>query len=148
MVDLNPVEGLDEDGAGHLRSGLFMLVIAGLVLIAANFYLSGVGTAEGRVTAVLPTEVVIDGKPAKAFAPQIEFRLPDGQIVTFLDKENAAPQPQYVLRGTVSVVYDPDDPASARIGDRNWVWTNVAILLAAAAVWFFRGVLNMAFELA
>jgi hypothetical protein len=146
MVDLNPVEGLDEDGAGHLRSGLFMLVIAGLVLIAANFYLSGVGTAEGRVTAVLPTEVVIDGKPAKAFAPQIEFRLPDGQIVTFLDKENAAPQPQYVLRGTVSVVYDPDDPASARIGDRNWVWTNVAILLAAAAVWFFRGVLNMAFE--
>ena len=148
MVDLNPVEGLDEDGAGHLRSGLFMLVIAGLVLIAANYYLSWVGTAEGRVTAVLPTEVVIDGKPAKAFAPQIEFRLPDGQIVTFLDKENAAPQPQYVLRGTVSVVYDPDDPASARIGDRNWVWTNVAILLAAAAVWFFRGVLNMAFEVA
>jgi Protein of unknown function (DUF3592) len=146
MVDLNPVEGLDEDGASHLRSGLFILVIAGLVLIAANFYLSGIGTAEGHVTAVLPTEVIIDGKPAKVFAPQIEFRLPDGQSVTFLDNENAAAQPQYVLHGTVSVIYDPDDPASARIGDRNWVWVNVAILMSAAALWFFRGVLNLAFE--
>src|SRR5262245_63868811 len=102
MVELNPVEGLDEDGGSHLRTGLFILVIAGLVLIAANFYLSGIGTAEGRVIAVLPTDIVIDGRPAKVFAPQIEFRLPDGQIVTFLDEENAASQPQYVLRGTVS----------------------------------------------
>jgi|SRR5262245_17863947 len=146
MVDLNPVEGLDDDGAGHLRSGLFILIVAGLVLIAANFYLSGIGSAEGQVAAVVPIDTVIDGKPAKLFAPRVVFQLPDGRPVTFLDKENAATQPQYVIRGQVSVIYDPEDPGSARIGDRNWVWVNVAVLLSAAALWLFRGALNMAFE--
>src|SRR5262245_50526180 len=146
MVDLNPIEGLDDDGAGHLRSGLFILIVAGLVLIAANFYLSGVGTAEGQVTAVVPIDTVIDGKPAKLFAPQVEFRLPDGQIIAFLDKEKTATQPQYVIRGAVSVIYDSEDLESAKIGDRNWVWINVAVLLSAAALWFFRGALNTAFE--
>lgn len=146
MVDLNPVEGLDDDGASHLRSGLFILIVAGLVLIAANFYLSGIGSAEGYVTAVVPIDAVIDGKPAKLFAPQVEFQLPDGRLIVFLDKESAATKPQYAIRGTVSVVYDPEDPGSARIGDRNWVWINVGVLLSAAALWFFRGALNTAFE--
>jgi hypothetical protein len=146
MVDLNPVEGLDDEGAGHLRSGLFILAVAGLVLIAANFYLSGIGSAEGRVTAVVPIDAVVDGKPATLFAPQVEFRLPDNRLIIFVDEDSAVTRPQYSMRGQVSVVYDPVDPGSARIGDRNWVWINVAVLLSAAALWFFRGALNTAFE--
>jgi len=146
MLDLNPVEGLDEDGAGHLRSGLFILIVAILLLIAANLYMSGVGTAEGQVTAVVAVEVTANGKPEMLFAPQVTFRLPNGEVMTFIDKAAAESLPQYVVRGIVSVVYEPEDPSAARIGDRNWVWINLAILLSAAAVWFFRGVLNMAFE--
>jgi len=147
MVDLNPAQGLDEDGASHLRSGLFILAVAILVLIAANFYMSGIKTAEGQVTAVVATEgTAANGKQAMLFAPQVTFRLPTGEVVTFVDKAAAASLPQYVVRGGVSVVYEPADPKAARIGDRNWVWINVVVLLSAAAVWFFRGILNMVFE--
>jgi hypothetical protein len=146
MLDLNPVEGLDEAGASHLRSGLFILLVAIFVLIAANFYMSGVGTAEGQVTTVVAVEINTNGKPEMLFAPQVTFRLPNGEVMSFIDKAATASLPQYVVRGKVSVVYEPEDPKTARIGDRNWVWINLAILLATAAVWFFRGILNMAFE--
>ena len=36
MVDFNPVEGLDDDGASHLRSGLFILIVAGLTAALAR----------------------------------------------------------------------------------------------------------------
>lgn len=146
MLELNPVEGLDEDGAGHLRSGLLILVVAILLLICANIYMSGVGTVEGQVTAVVAVDSTTDGVREILFAPQVTFRLPNGETITFIDTAAAQSLPQYVVRGVVSVVYEPADPEAARIGDRNWVWINLAILLSAAAVWFFRGLLNMAFE--
>lgn len=146
MLDLNPVEGLDEDSASHLRFGLLILIVAILVLIAANVYLSGIKTAEGQVTAVVAVEGTANGKPAILFAPQVAFRLPGGEIMTFIDQAAAESQMQYVVRGNVSVIYDLEDPKAAHIGDTHWIWVNLAIMLSAAGVWFFRGVLNMAFE--
>jgi hypothetical protein len=146
MVDINPVEGLDEDGGSHLRTGLLILLVAAVALIAASFYLRSGGIAEGRVTAVVAAEGALDGKPGIHFVPQVTFTLPDGTVITFLDKDSAAAQLPYVIRGTVSVIYDPENPQDAHIGNRNWIWINIAILLSAAGLWFFRGFLNTALD--
>ena len=80
------------------------------------------------------------------FVPQVTFTLPDGTVITFLDKDSAAAQLPYVIRGTVSVNYDPENPQDAHIGNRNWIWINIAVLLSAAGLWFFRGFLNTALD--
>lgn len=147
MVDLNPIEGLDEDSGQHLRTSLFLLVLAFIALIGANFYLAQKDSADGVVSAIVPIDGTVDGRPAKLFAPQVTFRTEAGEEVAFVEEGEAQAQAHQVIRGQVKVIYDPVDPsASARIGDNKWLWVNVGVLLAGAAVWLFRGTLNMVFE--
>jgi hypothetical protein len=147
MVDLNPIEGLDEDSGRHLRTSLFLLVLALIAVIGANLYLAQKDSADGVVSAIVPIDGTVEGQPAKLYAPQVTFRTEAGAEVVFVETAEAQIQAYQVMRGQVPVIYDPDDPwASAKIGDHNWLWVNVGVLLAGAAVWLFRGTLNMVFE--
>ena len=57
MVDLNPIEGLDEDSGRHLRTSLFLLVLALIAVIGANLYLAQKDSADGVVSAIVPIDV-------------------------------------------------------------------------------------------
>jgi hypothetical protein len=95
MVDLNPIEGLDEDSGRHLRTSLFLLVLALITLIGANLYLAQKDSADGVVSAIVPIGGTVDGRPAKLLRHG-DFRTEAGEEIVF--EGDSSPDPS-VIRG-------------------------------------------------
>lgn len=115
-----------------LSIALLMLAIALMSGVLAVRSAAGQMRAPGYVTALTPRREP-DG--ALLYDPVVTFTLPDGRRAVVQTSASSAPS-AYTVDDAVTVVFDPDDPAQARIASRadelaNWIVTLVTGILAA-----------------
>lgn len=116
-----------------LSVALLMLAIALMSGVLAAQSLAGQTRAPGYVTALTPRREP-DG--ALLYDPVVTFTLPDGRRAVVQTSTGSAPS-AYTVDDAVTVVFDPDDPARARIASfadelANWIVTLVTGVLAVA----------------
>jgi hypothetical protein len=114
------------------------LVLAGLGVLALGVHqsrvllrleASGVRTA-GRVTALSPST---DSNGGITYHPQVCYADARGQTVVFRDPTGTNP-PLYHVGQSVTVLYAPDEPATAIIDRGVWNWLPSALLYLFGAV--------------
>lgn len=116
-----------------LSVALLMLAIALMSGALAERSVAGQMRASGYVTALTPRRGP-DG--ALFYDPVVTFTLPDGRRAVVQTAVGRAP-PAYTVDDAVTVVFNPDDPARARIVSSadelaNWIVTLVTGVLAVA----------------
>jgi hypothetical protein len=116
-----------------LSIALLMLAIALMSGVLAARSVAGQMYAQGYVTALTPRREP-DG--ALRYDPVVTFTLPDGRRAVVQTSAGSAPS-AYTVDDAVTVVFDPDDPAQARIASSadelaNWIVTLVTGILAVA----------------
>jgi hypothetical protein len=86
----------------------------------------------GTVTGTVIENVAIDGSDGVTYSPLIEYEV-DGQTYVY-DGENSSSPPAYQVGETVTLRYDRENPARARINNLWELWLVPALLCPAALV--------------
>jgi len=105
--------------------GIILLAVAIASYINTHSFLSSGGKAEGTVIRLEK----VGGRGG--YRPVVVFSTASGRRVEFASSVSTTP-PSYTRGESVTVVYDPEDPATARIGSFFQIWwlTGLFIFLA------------------
>ena len=119
---------------------IFTLIGLGLLVGAFLWYS---GTKEFIETAVSTEGTVIDlhrsrSSDSDTYAPVVEFRTSQGQIVEFTSSSSSNP-PSYSVGESVEVLYDDSSPQHAKIKSFFSLWGGALIIGVIGAVFFLIG---------
>jgi len=125
--------------------GALFLLLAGSVLLAiAAFltwrtygYIDRSQTASGTITALVPVHSTEsdDNSENVTYAPVFTFKTVEGRTVSVTSHSSSNP-PGFDPGDSVTVLYDPADPAQAQI-DTVWQLWGVPLLLGGMGAFFF-----------
>jgi len=108
------------------------------LLIGASFYVRSRSRLRRWLPAVggiIGWQTVHANRGAR-YVPEVQFSTQDGRAITFVSKYGRTAPP--VLANTVSVLYDPKDPARAELKD-NVTFQHAPLVCAICAVIFCVG---------
>jgi hypothetical protein len=82
------------------------------------------------------------GETPGAWAPVVRYEDARGNLITFTSEIGNYPSPDYAIGEEVEVLYDPDDPRHAEIGDFMTLWLIPVVLFGIGIVMaLFGGIL-------
>jgi hypothetical protein len=124
---------------GFLLVGVGLLAGAGLVASRTQAFLAGAESVPGTVVGLRPQR----SDRGTTYAPVVEFQPASGPLRTFKESTSSNP-PAYRLGEAVEVLYDPADPADARLRGLFSLWGGPLILggIGAACVLAAGGMLR------
>lgn len=122
--------------AVFLLVGLGMLIGAGLLVRNTQSFVARAASAQGQVVDLIPSRS--SQNSSTTWAPQVRFTAADGQVVEFQSSTSSNP-PAYARGETVTVLYDPATPQSARLKGLFSLWGGPLILGGLGAVFFLIG---------
>ena len=84
--------------------------------------------------------VVVARATGASYAPVVDFRTQDGEMVRFTDGVGTIP-PDYEVGAEVKVLYDPDDVHSARVASWKRLWLAPTLITTVGLLPILVGVL-------
>jgi hypothetical protein len=110
-----------------------MIIIGSVSYIRAKRFLSKAIKTNGRVVEMVGKGMADGG--GVMLSPKIEFAAITGQTVQFTESWSSN-GPDYKVGDEVVILYDPDNPSKAKVGDKKWKLFFIAWLIGGMGFLF------------